>query len=365
MLSADLVKKKAIETGFDLVGITDAKPMRELTTLLEERQLQGKEPEFVSDSIEKRLEPKFFFPKAKSIVMTAVNYYYSAACNESFRSKLSRSAWGLDYHRVMGGMLEQLGQSLQELEPELQYKTFVDTGPLVERELARRAGLGWIGKNAALITPQFGSWVFLGGMAVNLEFEEDKPLDRSCGNCRQCIEACPAGALEDAYCVNPNRCLSYVSQKKGYLTAKERELLKDRLYGCDTCQQVCPINMELAKNTTVNALKPLRHSAMSLAEAAGMGNKQFKALLGSTAAAWRGKTNIALGNSGDLQTVPFLKKALGDPSPIIRGHAVWALGRMAGRQTEVIKVLMQALDNETDPQVKQEIAGVLKNISRT
>ena len=124
MLSADLVKKKAIETGFDLVGITDAKPMRELTTLLEERQLQGKEPEFVSDSIEKRLEPKFFFPKAKSIVMTAVNYYYSAACNESFRSKLSRSAWGLGSRRVMGGMLEQLGQSLQELEPELQYRDF-------------------------------------------------------------------------------------------------------------------------------------------------------------------------------------------------------------------------------------------------
>ncbi len=372
MLSADLVKKKARETGFHLVGITNAEPMRELITLLEEQELQGKKPEFVSGNIEERLEPKLFFPEAKSIVMTAVNYYHSASSNEkNFRSKLSRSAWGLDYHQVMGRMLEQLGQSLQELEPELQYKIFVDTGPLVERELARRAGLGWIGKNAALITPQFGSWVFLGGIAVNLELEKDKPINGSCGSCQQCIEACPAGALEDAYCVNPNRCLSYVTQKKGYLTAKERELLKDRLYGCDTCQEVCPINIKLAKNTTVNALKPLSHAAMSLAEAAGMGNKQFKALLGPTAAAWRGKTNIkrnaviALGNCGDPQVVPILKKALGDPSPIVRGYAAWALGQVAGRQAEVIKALKQVLSSETNPRVKQEIVGVLETTSRT
>lgn len=368
MISAELVKETAKKVGFDLVGITSANPLSTLAPLLQERQRQGKEPEFVSSDIEDRIDPKRFFPEVKSIIMVALNYYHNTFNGEHGECNFSRSAWGVDYHRMMRGMLEQMGQTLKQIEPALTYKSFVDTGPLVERELARRAGLGWIGKNASLITPEFGSWVFLGGMAINFELEEDSPVDKDCGNCRKCIDACPAGALEEAYCVNPSRCLSYVSQRKGYLTAEERELLQNRLYGCDTCQEVCPINVKLAKDTTHKDLKPLNHLSMSLAEIASMDNSQFKARLATTAAAWRGKTNlkrnaiIALANSGDPRMAPILKSCLDDPSPVIRGYAAWALGKLPGDRAEVLQVLENALAGETDAQVKEEIAMVLDKL---
>lgn len=368
MISAELVKETAKRIGFDLVGITNAEPLSSLAPLLQERRRQGKEPEFVSQNIEERLDPKKFFPEAKSIIMVALNYYNTAFKTGLEGSNLSRTAWGVDYHRVMGNKLEQLGEALKGFEPILNYKSFVDTGPLVERELARRAGLGWIGKNASLITPEFGSWVVLGGMAVNLVLEEDNPLDKDCGQCGQCIEACPSGALEEDYYVNPGRCLSYISQKKGYLTASERELLGNRLYGCDTCQEVCPINRKVAKDTVVNDLKTLSHLAMSLAEVATMDNKQFKAMFGQTAAAWRGKTNlkrnaiIAMANSGNPKAVSTLKDTLTDPSPVVRGHAAWALGILGADQIEVIQTLQEALATETDEQVKREITTALNKL---
>lgn len=368
MISAELVKETARKIGFDLVGITGAKPLSSLAPLLEERIKQGKQPEFVSPDIEERLNPKVFFPEAQSIIMVALNYYHTALNEDKESGKLSRSAWGVDYHRVLGSMLEELARQLEEYEPAFRYKIFVDTGPLVERELARLAGLGWIGKNAALITPEYGSWVFLGGMAVNLLLEEDSPLDKDCGNCRRCIDACPAGALEDAYSVNPGCCLSYVSQKKGFLTPAERELLQERLYGCDTCQEVCPINHKLAKETSVEGLKPLSHLSMTLAETAAMDNKQFKGLYGPTAAGWRGKTNlkrnaiIAMGNRADPRAIPILKASLVDPSPVVRGHAAWALGKLAGDEAGVKQALKEALARETDDRVKEEIAMVLNKL---
>lgn len=366
MLTKETVKAMARKTGFDLVGITGAAPLLSLVPVLEERQRRGREPEFVSGTIEERITPKLFFPEAKSVIMTALNYYNPAIREKPLHGKLSRSTWGRDYHRVMGEMLERLGQSLTQLEPGFKYKAFVDTGPLVERELARRAGLGWIGKNCALITPEFGSWVFLGGMAVNVELPPDSPLNQSCGSCRRCLDACPSGALEAAHCVNPRRCLSYISQKKGYLGLEERKLLQGRLYGCDTCQEVCPVNHKVAQETGNAAFRPLPHVYLSLAEIVTMDNKQFKEWLGPTAAAWRGKTNlkrnavIALGNGGDPEAIPLLLAALKDPSPIIRGHAAWALGSFAGNEAGTGTALQEALKKETDPMAKRELLNALE-----
>lgn len=363
MLNAEMVKSIAKEIGFDLVGITGAEPMWELTELLQERQAKGLVPAFVSGTMEERLDPRRLMPEAESVVMVALNYYNS---NHSQKSSggLSRSTFGLDYHQVMRQMLAELGQRLQRIEPDLRYFPFVDTGPLLERELARRAGLGWIGKNSGLITPTFGSWVFLGGMLLNIELAEDRPLDKNCGSCQECLKACPAGALEEAYQVNPHRCLSYLTQKKGYLTGGERELLGYRTYGCDTCQEVCPVNQKATKVTAHRAFKDWEWDALTLGKLATISNQEFRRLLGQSSLAWRGKTNlkrnavIALGNSGNEEAIPILKEAIKDPSPVVRGHAAWALSRFNDPQVKT--VLQEALQVEADPQVKRELQSALK-----
>lgn len=363
MLNAETVKTVAREIGFGSVGITGARPMWELAELLQERQAKGLVPAFVSSNLEERLDPGRLMPEAKSVVMVALNYYHPHHSQKS-SGGLSRSTFGLDYHQVMRQMLEELGQRLQGIDPNMHYFSFVDTGPLLERELARRAGLGWIGKNASLITPSSGSWVFLGGMLVNIELEEDQPLDKNCGSCQECLKACPAGALEEAYQVNPHRCLSYITQKKGYLTGEERELLDYRVYGCDTCQEVCPINQKTAKATAHQAFKGWEPEVLTLEKLATISNREFCRLFGQSSLAWRGKTNvkrnavIALGNSRDEEAIPILKEAIKDPSPVVRGHAAWALGRF--NHPAVKTILQNALQVETDPQVKRELQSALK-----
>lgn len=363
MLNADKVKSIAREIGFDLVGITGAQPMWELAELLQERQAKGLMPAFVSGNPEERLDPGRLMPGAKSVVMVALNYYNPKHSQQS-SAGLSRSTFGLDYHRVMRQMLEELGTRLKRIEPDLRYFIFVDNGPLLERELARQAGLGWIGKHTNLITPSFGSWVFLGGMLLNLELDEDRPLEKSCGSCRECVQACPAGALEEAYQVNPHRCLSYLTQKKGYLTGEERKLLGYRTYGCDTCQEVCPVNQTAARVTAHQAFKNWEHDKLTLGKLATISNQEFRGLLGQSSLAWRGKTNlkrnavIALGNSRNEEAIPILQEAIKDPSPVVRGHAVWALSRF--NHPAVKTILQNALQVETDLQVKRELQSALK-----
>lgn len=365
MLDAGLVKKTAGEIGFDLVGITAARPMWELAELLEERQARGLVPAFVSGNVAARLDPGLLLPGAKSVVMTAINYY-NPLTEQAAALGLSRSTFGTDYHLVLGAMLEELGQRLQRMDPGLRYYQFVDTGPLLERELARRAGLGWFGKNASLITPEYGSWVFLGGLLVNRELEEDRPLQKDCAHCTACLKACPSGALEEPYLVNPHRCLSYLTQKKGFLTGAEREQLGGRVYGCDACQAACPVNQKTAQATKHRDFRPDWPEDLSLAQLALMDNRTFRRLFGQSALAWRGKSNLkrnavlALGRRQDEDAVPVLAQALRDPAPVVRAHAAWALSRMA--QPGVKALLTETLARERDPRVAAELQAALRQV---
>jgi len=296
------------------------------------------------------------------VVMVALNYY-NPLTGAAAELGLSRSAIGTDYHLVLGEMLEELGQRLQRMEPGLCYHKFVDTGPLMERELARRAGLGWLGKNTSLITLAFGSWVFLGGLVVNVALEEDRPLKKDCGSCTRCLEACPGQALVQPYQLNPYRCLSYLTQKKGFLTETERVRLGSRVYGCDACQEACPFNQKAAQVTRHRAFQLRWPEDLSLADLALMDDRAFRNLFGQSALAWRGKTNIkrnaiiALGNRGDRGALPVLVKALKDPSPVVRGHAAWALGRL--NRPEAALILQEALAREKDTLVMQELRAAL------
>ncbi|HHX49903.1 MAG TPA: tRNA epoxyqueuosine(34) reductase QueG, partial [Clostridia bacterium] len=242
-----------------------------------------------------------------------------------------------------------------------------DTGPLPERELARRAGLGWMGKNTSLINEVYGSWIFLGGMVINRKLETDSPLEADCGECDRCLKACPARALERPYLVNPHRCLSYLTQKKGFLSPDERVLLGNRLYGCDTCQEVCPKNANV-KRTCLPDFSPGGEEKLSLEELLLLTGKDFKNRFGHSAGAWRGKTNlqrnaiIALGNSGDPSGVFSLIPLLDQGSPVLRGHAAWALGRLGGLRAE--KALNSAIEKEKEEKVRREIRSAINTIRR-
>ena len=224
--------------------------------------------------------------------------YYTDVSEREVNANFSPLRLG-DYHRSGGAVPGCSSESL--IRPYL--PSFVDTGPLPE-ELARRAGLGWIGKNTALINDVYGSWIFLGGMVMNRELETDSPVEADCGECDRCLKACPAGAIEKPYLVNPHRCLSYLTQKKGFLAPAERVLLGNRLYGCDTCQEVCPKNAQV-KRASLPDFSPPGEESLSLEELLCLTGKEFTDRFGHSAAAWRGKTTlqrnaiIALGNSGD------------------------------------------------------------------
>ncbi|NLC37668.1 MAG: tRNA epoxyqueuosine(34) reductase QueG [Clostridia bacterium] len=368
MLSADLVKGAAFSVGFDLVGITDAGPLTDLGQLLRERRESKLESPFITAAPEERVNPELFLPGARSIIMVGLSYYTDVSRRGGrLRGLFSRSAWGRDYHRVLGERLSWLGQLLKGFDPGLIYRPFVDTGPLPERELARRAGLGWIGKNTALINDVYGSWIFLGGMVMNRELETDSPVEADCGECDRCLKACPAGAIEKPYLVNPHRCLSYLTQKKGFLAPAERVLLGNRLYGCDTCQEVCPKNAQV-KRASLPDFSPPGEESLSLEELLCLTGKEFTDRFGHSAAAWRGKTTlqrnaiIALGNSGDPAVISLLIPFLEHSNPVLRGHGAWALGKLGSLSAE--KALSSALEKEKEEKVREEIRSALNTIRR-
>jgi epoxyqueuosine reductase len=218
-------------------------------------------------------------------------------------------------------------------------ESMVDTGALVDRAVAERAGVGFVGKNCAVITPEWGSWVYLGEMITNIPFPADTSINDQCGDCTICIDACPTGALVGPGQLNASRCISFVTQTKGIVEDELMRKIGNRLYGCDTCQVVCPINKR--KNWThqpelqpdPDKVKPLLQPLIA------MGNKEFKETYGQSASSWRGKKPIqrnaiiALGNFKDVTAVPLLAKLLAsDTRPVIRATAAWALGRIGGNE---------------------------------
>jgi len=241
----------------------------------------------------------------------------------------------------------------------------VDNGPLLEREAAFLAGLGYYGYNCSLIVPGWGSWVALGLIVTDLEIEPTLYQgERRCKECGQCLAACPSGALIGPYILNPSRCLSYLTQKRGLLHPEERTLLGVRLYGCDTCQEVCPENEGLSREQ-VQLAKPFPFP--DLVNVLRLDNHSFKKQFGATALAWRGKgvlkrnALIALGNSGYAteEVIKILGQFLSSPSPILRAHAAWALGQLKAPHAHV--ALEMALRKEQDPVVRQELEKALFN----
>lgn len=366
------------EIGIDKIGFTTADPFDELKErLIQQRQL-GYESGFEEADIEKRVTPTKIMPEAKSIISIALAYPSKMknpprSARGAYRGIFSRSAWGLDYHDILREKLNKLAAFLQTRVPDVRTEVMVDTGALADRAVAERAGLGWVGKNTSLITPEFGSWVYLGEMLTSLPFPPDQPITASCGSCTKCLDACPTGALVEGGRLNAKRCLAYLTQVRNFIPEEFREKLGNRLYGCDTCQTVCPINRKknfthhLEMQPDPEQAKPLLRPLLQ------MSNAEFKRSFGQSAGAWRGKKPIqrnaiiALAHFKDETSVPDLIHLLHeDPRAAIRGTAAWSLGKIASSKAKsrVLAALRKAKEEEKDPEVLREIEQALQELSQ-
>ncbi|WP_424767030.1 tRNA epoxyqueuosine(34) reductase QueG [Paenibacillus sp. sgz302251] len=356
--------------GIDKIGIASADPFVSLKQILIRHRELGRESGFEEPDLEKRTNPALLFDNPQSIIAIAIAY--PSKLKDPPKSEpgarrgiLSRSAWGDDYHRVLRDRLAKLEDWLRARVPNLRAESMVDTGALSDRAVAERAGIGWSAKNCSIISPELGSWIYLGEMITNLPLPPDEPITDGCGTCTKCIDACPTDALVGPGQLNSSRCISFVTQTKGMLSDEFMRKIGNRLYGCDTCQTVCPVNR--GKNWTHQTelqpdpelVKPLLVPLLSI------GNKEFQARYGRTSSAWRGKKPIqrnaviALGNFKEASAVPDLIQVLEqDSRPVLRGTAAWALSRIGGEQAEA--ALRAAVMRENDEEAVTAITKAIE-----
>jgi epoxyqueuosine reductase len=239
------IKERALAEGFHKVGIVRAEPLAAEAPRLREWLARGYHGEmsWMARDVEKRLDPRQLFPGARSIVVVALNYYTPHQHQDSSNTgKVSRYAWGDDYHNVLKAKLESLLAWIREQEPAAAGKVCVDIQPTLDKAWAVRAGLGWLGKHTNVITQEYGSWVFIGELLLNLDLEPDLPeLEDHCGTCTLCIDACPTHAITEPYVVDSNKCISYATIELRTPELPEMDF-GGWLYGCDICQDVCPWN---------------------------------------------------------------------------------------------------------------------------
>jgi len=364
----------AMSIGIDKIGFTTAAPFTELKNRLRRQQELGYQSGFEESDIEKRTEPLQLLDGAESIVAIAVAYpsrMQNAPVGKkgARRGIFCRASWGIDYHTALRERLTLLSAWLKERVEGVRIESMVDTGALVDRAVAERAGIGWSGKNCAIITPEFGSYVYLGELVTNIPFAPDKPMEDECGDCRLCLDVCPTGALIEGGQLNAQRCIAFLTQTKGTLPDEFRTHIGNRLYGCDTCQTVCPKNKGKI-NWIHEEFKPDPELAKPLlTPLLKISNREFKDKFGHISGSWRGKKPIqrnailALAHFKEEAAVPDLIALLEkDDRPIIRGTAAWALGRIGGKEAH--SALFQAKGKESNEEVRIEIDKGLQFFNR-
>jgi epoxyqueuosine reductase len=368
---AEWIQAEARRLGFDLVGIAPAEPAASADRYRAwlEKGYHGEMAYLARrEAVDRRADPARILPGVRSVVAVAANYHArplpARLGDDPARGVLSSYAWGSDYHDVLVSRLRQLGAWVEaEIGEPVTWRAYVDTGPVLERELAARAGLGFVGKHTSLIHPGLGSWLFLGELLLTVQLA---PLaggapGGTCGRCSRCLEACPTSALVQPYVLDARRCISYLTiELKGPIPRPLRPLMGNRILGCDICQEVCPWNRQFARPTAEPAFQPGPEGmAPHLLDLIALDEEGFRRRFrGSPVrrAKRRGLLRnvcVALGNWGDPVAVPALARAVQDPEPLIRGHAAWALGRIATEEAR--QELEQALNVEEDEWVREEL----------
>ncbi|WP_246943646.1 tRNA epoxyqueuosine(34) reductase QueG [Bacillus pinisoli] len=361
--------------GIDKIGFASPSPFIELKERLVRQQELGYQSGFEEPDLEKRTNPELVLPQAKSIIAIALAYPSKLknaprSTKSERRGIFCRASWGQDYHDVLRDRLKKLEAFLLERVPDCRLKSMVDTGELSDRAVAERAGIGWSGKNCAIITPEFGSYVYLGEMITTIPFIPDKPIEDNCGTCTKCIDACPTGALVQGGQLDSNKCIAFITQIKGFIPDQYREKIGNRLYGCDTCQLVCPENkgkdfhFHAEMEPDPEIVKPLLKPLLSIS------NREFKERFGPISGSWRGKKPIqrnaiiALAHYKDETSIPELTKVLfEDTRPVMRGTAAWAIGKIGTDESQ--KLLLKAKAREKDEDVLNEIEKGLQLLTKS
>ncbi|WP_336637066.1 tRNA epoxyqueuosine(34) reductase QueG [Lysinibacillus fusiformis] len=355
----------AISIGVDKIGFTTAAPFTELKNRLRRQQELGYQSGFEESDIEKRTEPLQLLNEAESIVSIAVAYpsrMQNAPIGKkgARRGIFCRASWGVDYHTAIRERLKLLSAWLEERVEGVRIESMVDTGALVDRAVAERAGIGWSGKNCSIITPEFGSYVYLGELITNIPFSPDKPMEDECGECRLCLDVCPTGALIQGGQLDAQRCIAFLTQTKGTLPDEFRSHIGNRLYGCDTCQTVCPKNKGKINWIHEEFMPDPELAKPLLTPLLTISNREFKEKFGHVSGSWRGKKPIqrnailALAHFKEEAAIPDLINLLkNDDRPVIRGTSAWALGKIGGDQAK--SALYDAEANEKDEEVLHEI----------
>ena len=284
---------------------------------------------------EKRCDPQQVLPESRSILIVALNYWQGEETAPRTPGRIARYAWGDDYHELMLTKLEQLSAFLAELGGT--QKCYVDTGPVLERDHAAEAGIGWHGKSTMLVDPKLGTWFFLGEILTTLDLLADQPQPPRCGSCQRCITACPTGAITEPHRLDARRCISYLTiELKGSIPVELRPLIGDRIYGCDDCLEACPWNRFAAVSREAS-FGPGRALGIQLRDYLALDDATFRDLFRRSPIkrvkrpGFLRNVCVALGNVGDERDLPALERAAADTEPLIAEHAAWAIREIKTR----------------------------------
>jgi epoxyqueuosine reductase len=364
------IREEAGRLGFFKVGVARAEPLlgsQHFDNWLREG-MHG-EMTYMETQSDKRKNPTLVLEDARSLIIVAMNYHCpEGLSDEPLKGKISRYAWGGDYHLLIRDRLRQLQDFILHNAPEARSLFYVDTGPVMEKVWGARTSLGWMGKHTNLITREQGSWFFIGLILLNLELEYDSPEDDYCGSCSRCLEACPTRAIVAPYVVDARLCISYLTiELRGAIPRALRPLVGNRIFGCDDCQEVCPWN-RFAVPTPEKEFWPREGNVVpELASLVRLTNEEFNNRFRGSPIR-RAKRDgfvrnvvVALGNSRRPKAVPAIASALKDASALVRAHAAWALGQIGTAESR--HLLESAAATETDPGVREEIALAIRQLS--
>ena len=370
----DLVKQSATTLGFDLVRIASAERFEsdEETALKRLRTgLMDGLPWYTESRVRRGSNPDELLPGAKSIISLGMSYMppdQPQKVSTGPSGRVAVYAWGDDYHRILKRRMKALVEDVSAKEGQtLRSRWYVDDGPMLDRAVAQRAGTGWFGKNTNILTGQFGSWVFLAQVITDLELIPDPPLKKTCGTCTRCLASCPTNAFTGPYELDNTRCISYLTiEHRGPIPRELRPLMQDWVFGCDICQDVCPVNLKAAP-TEEPAFQKSDSAFLDLLWILDMTEEEFREhfrnspIKRAKRVGLQRNACIALGNIGDERAVAALAHALLSGEPLVRGHAAWALGRIGGQPG--YSTLCHALQTENDPAVVQEIQFALQDLA--
>ena len=363
----------ALDEGFDFAGITPLGPSNysaELRQWLDRGD--AADMTYMSGRFDERTDSRKLVTGATSALCVAIQYH-PLADNEASDNDLwpfvARYARGRDYHDVMSRRLKRLADRIDGHFPGCTLRSYVDTGPILERELAALAGLGAIGKNTNLLNPRVGSWLLLGELFLNLEAGEQPPIADLCGSCTKCLDACPTGALPEPYRLDSRRCISYWTiEHRDVVPQDVRPTLGQWVFGCDICQEVCPLNEDsnLADQPDLRLSEKRRH--LDLQGLLGISRDHYVEIFRGSPmkrakqVGLQRNAAIAMGNSRNQKYLPSLVKAMNSDSPVVRRHVVWAIAQIGG--VGVLQILKDQYTKETDVGVRAEIDLILQAASQ-